>query len=304
LIDAAPGGHPATQAAAQKTVAKAKQVAKTNPTVQTALDAAHHAASQVTMAALGHVPAVPATPNTMAAAVQKFLPLATSAVTGSGSGGDALPADLQSALSAFGGALSGGGGGGDGSCATVSGYPPAYQVAQIIKDSKAGNTQARQALTSLRAAAARGDHEAKAVLHAARRINHTPPAAAAPAPVGAWYQLVDTVGGWYDIVGAAIDDVRTHAQSIAGANNAGVVGVIRTARGVWQARGFRDADAADNWLGSATTEPESFTYAAIFDKDDILWPHPLNEKVGTAYVAPVEGPPIHRGIATASGAWG
>ncbi len=480
LIDAAPGGgHPAKQAAAQQTVAAANQVAKTDPTVQAALDAAHHATSQTTMAALGHVPAVPATPNTLAAAVQKFLPLAMQAATGSGSGGGGgttLPADLQSALSMFGNMLGGGGSGGGGDGASVSGYPyavvgsfwddvkgavltvtgtkatnqfikdnhlepyvkfaaqavatyyggpaagaaagaispmvmnlgvddkqkaqaahadlqgvkamarqagphlgqaadlahgaiqhtaTAYQVAQIVRDAKAGNPQAQQVLVKLRTAAASGDRKAKRALHAARMINRAQqsapvaapgpgapsgagpgPAPGAPpeappgsppgsppssppdsppgsdagpggsAPVGAWHQIADLVvgceacepasaaaSGWYDIVGAAIDDVRSHAQGIAGTNNASVVGVIRTARGVWQVRGFRDADAADDWLGGITRDPSSYTYAAIYDKTDVMWPHPLNEKVGTSHAPMAPEAPIPREFATASGTW-
>lgn len=108
LIDAAPGGHPATQAAAQQTVAAAKQAAQTNPTVQTALEAAHHATTQGTQAALGTTPAVQATPNTLAAAVQKFLPVATQAATGAGGAGISLPPELQSALSTFSGLMGGG----------------------------------------------------------------------------------------------------------------------------------------------------------------------------------------------------
>jgi hypothetical protein len=108
LIDAAPGGHPATQAAAQQQIAAAKQAAQTNPTVQTALDAAHHATTQGTQAALGTTPAVQATPNTLAAAVQKFLPVATQAATGAGGAGISLPPELQSALSTFSGLVGGG----------------------------------------------------------------------------------------------------------------------------------------------------------------------------------------------------
>ena len=136
LIDAAPGGGapPAQQAAAQQTVAAAKQSAKTNPTVQTALDAANHATSQTTAAALGH-PAVPATRDSLSAIVQKFLPLATQAMSargggGGGGGGAALPSDLQGALAAFSSMLGGGGGGG----AAVSGYP-SYAVVGSFWDS-------------------------------------------------------------------------------------------------------------------------------------------------------------------------
>ncbi len=125
LIDAAPGGgHPAQQAAAQQTIAAAKQAAKTNPTIQTALDAAHHATTQTQNAALGTTPQVPSTPGSLTAVVQKLLPLATQAISGSGGGGGGggLSPDLQSALATFASTLGGGGGG------TVASGWPSYSV--------------------------------------------------------------------------------------------------------------------------------------------------------------------------------
>jgi hypothetical protein len=126
LVDASPGGsHPARRAAAQQTIAVAKQAARTNPTVQVALDAANHATSQTTTAALGH-PAVPQASGTLGSAVQKLLPVAVKAFSsqggggggGGGSNGSGLSSDLQGALSTFGSMLSDGGGD-----AAVSGVP-------------------------------------------------------------------------------------------------------------------------------------------------------------------------------------
>jgi hypothetical protein len=108
LIDAAPGGHPAAQAQAQQTIAAAKQAAQTNPTVNVALHAAQHAASQASQATLGTAPVAQAAPGSIGAAVQQFLPVATQALAGGGSGGISLPPALQQALSLFGGALGGG----------------------------------------------------------------------------------------------------------------------------------------------------------------------------------------------------
>jgi hypothetical protein len=108
LIDAAPGGHPATQAQAQQTIAAAKQAAQTNPTVNVALHAAHHAASQASQATLGNVPVAQAAPGGIGAAVQQLLPLATSISNGGSGGGITLPPFLQSALSTFSGTLGGG----------------------------------------------------------------------------------------------------------------------------------------------------------------------------------------------------
>lgn len=93
----------------------------------------------------------------------------------------------------------------------------------------------------------------------------------------------DIVGAypWQTTIGTALDDVRTRAQSLATKRAGSVIGVIHTARdNLWHALAFHDVDDADDWFGAATQEPGAFTYAAYFDKDDILWPRPLNEKIG------------------------
>ena len=221
LVDAAPGGHPATQAAAQQNVAAAQQAALTNPTVQTALDAAHHATSQATVAALGTTPAVPSTPGTLGAAVQKFLPLATQAATGAGNGGGgpALPQALQSALSSFGGMLGGG----------------------------------------------------------------------APA-----------VSGWYDVVGAAIDDLRERARGYATAKSGNAAGVIQTADGRFQTRGFPSLDAAIDWLQRSTSRRGDFVYAAAYEKSADGAAYIQDEEFGSA-VAPTVSGGAYGGAAYAAG---
>jgi hypothetical protein len=106
---------------------------------------------------------------------------------------------------------------------------------------------------------------------------------------------------WQTTIGTAIDDVRTRAQSIANKRAGSVVGVIHTAKdGLWHALAFRNADDADDWLGTATQEPTSYTYAAYYDKEDFQWPHPVNEKIGGPRVATKPGSPGTRGPATTS----
>lgn len=93
----------------------------------------------------------------------------------------------------------------------------------------------------------------------------------------------DLVGAypWQTTIGTAIDDVRTRAKSLASKRAGSVIGVIHTAKdNLWHALAFHDVDDADDWFGAATQEPGGFTYAAYFDKDDVLWPRPLNEKIG------------------------
>src|SRR5262249_10531374 len=103
-------------------------------------------------------------------------------------------------------------------------------------------------------------------------------------------------------IGTALDDVRSRAQSIANKRAGSVVGVIHTTKdNLWHALAFRNEDDADDWLGTATHEPSSYTYAAYYDKDDFSWPHPVNEKIGGLRTQARLGPSIRREVATTSG---
>lgn len=105
-------------------------------------------------------------------------------------------------------------------------------------------------------------------------------------------------------VGSALEDVRSRARALAGRHAGRAVGVIHTTRdGLWHTLAFRNADDADDWLGIATQDPTSFTYAAYYDKDDVQWPHPVNEKIGGSHPAPQPGSLGGRGVATTSGWW-
>jgi hypothetical protein len=109
-------------------------------------------------------------------------------------------------------------------------------------------------------------------------------------------------GAWDTVVGrTALDDVRRRAQTLADKRAGNVVGVIHTAKdGLWHTLAFRTSDDADDWLGTATHDPSSYTYAAYFDKEDFQWPHPVNEKIGGTRT-PARREPIRREIATTSG---
>ena len=116
----------------------------------------------------------------------------------------------------------------------------------------------------------------------------------------------DYVGAypWQTTIGSAVDDVRTRAQSIANKRAGSVVGVVHTTKdGLWHALAFRNADDADDWLGTATQDPAGYTYAAYYDKEDFQWPHPVNEKIGGARVPSKPGSLATRGSATTSGNW-
>lgn len=189
----------------------------------------------------------------------------------------------------------------------VANSTAAYHVQDTAKKAARGDSAAQQEIVKVADDAQKGDPAAKAVADLIANAMKSEWGAKlweqvtgrGPATVsGQWH---DVIGAWHEVIGAAIDDVRSRARQVAGESNANVVGVVRTARGTWRSRHFRDADLADDWLGRVTHEPSSYTYAAVFDKGDIMWPHPLNEKIGTAREVLTPAPSIRRGIATTSG---
>jgi len=107
------------------------------------------------------------------------------------------------------------------------------------------------------------------------------------------------VSGAY--VGSAVDDVRVRATALAHRHAGDIVGVIHTTHdGLWHTLALRNADDADDWLGISTQDPGSYTYAAYYDKNDVQWPHPVNEKIGGTRAVPRRGSLGRRDVAT----WG
>jgi len=95
-------------------------------------------------------------------------------------------------------------------------------------------------------------------------------------------------GPWVDMIGAdphvgeALDVLRRQAKAAAEELPARVIGAARNGAGNWQIKQFKSVDDADDWFGSVTRDPSSFTYACYFDKNDPMYPVPLNETIGTA----------------------
>ena len=110
------------------------------------------------------------------------------------------------------------------------------------------------------------DHESVIAQHVASKT---------PTQASGEYIGADTV------IGAAIDDVRRRAQTLANKRAGNVIGVIHTSKdGLWHTLAFRSADDADDWLNTATQDQNAYTYAAYFDKDGDSWPSPYIEKIG------------------------
>ena len=105
--------------------------------------------------------------------------------------------------------------------------------------------------------------------------------------------------GWHTIVGEALSALRRQAKVAAEGLPGQVIGVRRDGGHRWELKQFRSVDDADDWFGRVTHDPASFTYAAYFDKSDVLYPDPLNEKIGGARTRTLPAAPIPRGIAEA-----
>ena len=115
-------------------------------------------------------------------------------------------------------------------------------------------------------------------------------------------QASGTYAGADTVIGAVVDDVRRRAQTLANKRAGNVIGVIHTSKdGLWHTIAFRSSDDADDWLGTVTHDPSSYTYAAYYDKGDFQWPHPVNEKIGGARTPSRPGLLGRREIATTSG---
>lgn len=101
------------------------------------------------------------------------------------------------------------------------------------------------------------------------------------------YSSTKTAGDYsgHPMIGSALSDVRERAQNIASKRAGSVVGVLHATKDqLWHALAFANENDADDWL--ETQDPESFTYAAFFNKNDATWPYAVIEKIGGVKAAP------------------
>jgi hypothetical protein len=105
-------------------------------------------------------------------------------------------------------------------------------------------------------------------------------------------QMSGTYMGADVAASTAIMAVRHRAQQLADRRAGNVVGVIHTPKdGLWHTLAFRNEDDADDWIEIAAQSPDSFTYAAYFNKNAPQWPRAVIEKISGMRSPPGTGLP-------------
>lgn len=105
-------------------------------------------------------------------------------------------------------------------------------------------------------------------------------------------QMSGTYLGADPAVSTAILAVRRRAQQLADRRAGAVVGVIHTSKdGMWHTLAFRNEDDADDWITIAAQSPETYTYAAYFNKNAPQWPRAVIEKISGGRPPPGTGLP-------------
>ena len=147
----------------------------------------------------------------------------------------------------------------------------AYHVKDTAQRAAAGDTTAQKDINNLVQAAEQGDPAAKSTFDV---LSQTFAQEMMTSEAGAklWEQLTgrgpDVISsGWYDIIGAALDDFREKARAHAVTKPGTAAGVLITLDGRLHGRGFRNLDDAIDWLDHITRNRGSFTYAAAYEKD-------------------------------------
>ena len=147
----------------------------------------------------------------------------------------------------------------------------AYYVKDTAQRAAAGDTTAQKDINNLVQAAEQGDPAAKSTFDV---LSQTFAQEMMTSEAGAklWEQLTgrgpDVISsGWYDIVGAALDDFREKARAHAVTKPGIAAGVLISLDGRLHGRGFRNLDDAVDWLQHITRSRGSFSYAAVYEKD-------------------------------------
>lgn len=79
-----------------------------------------------------------------------------------------------------------------------------------------------------------------------------------------------------------LSQLRGGAAKLAQARQDQAVGVISDASGKWSTFGFPDAASARDWYVHSTDHPDTFSYAAFFDRSSPRWPAPEQDLAGSS----------------------
>jgi hypothetical protein len=183
----------------------------------------------------------------------------------------------------------------------VANSTAAYHVQDTATKAARGDAAAQQQIVQVADDAQKGDPAAKVVADLV--------ANAMKSEWGAklWEQVTgrgpETISGWYDIVGAALDDFREKARAHAVTKPGSAAGVLLTVDGRLHGRGFRNLDDAIDWLEHITRNRESFTYAAAYEKDASGNAYIQAEEIGGTSRQLQTPTPILREVPATTGRW-
>ena len=174
----------------------------------------------------------------------------------------------------------------------------AYHVKDTAQRAAAGDATAQKDISNLVQAAEQGDPAAKSTFDV---LAQTFAQEMMTSETGAklWEQLTgrgpDVISsGWYDIIGAALDDVREKARAHAVTKPGIAAGVLISLDGRLHGRGFRNLDDAIDWLQHITRSRGSFSYAAVYEKDANGAAYIQDEEIGGAQQPSAPSTPIPR----------
>jgi hypothetical protein len=170
------------------------------------------------------------------------------------------------------------------------------QIVQVADDAEKGDPAAK-AVADLVANAMKSEWGAKLWEQATGRGPAT--SSLIPTTASGWYDVA--IGRWYDVIGAALDDVRENARSYAVTKSGNAAVVVRTADGRLRGRGFRSLDEAIDALQRVASRRGTFTYAAAYEKAADGTAYIQDEEIGTAREVLTPATAIRRGVATTSG---
>jgi hypothetical protein len=144
----------------------------------------------------------------------------------------------------------------------------AAHVVSTVDQAAAGVPQAQVQVQELAQAANAGDQGAQQALAVAQQVAQGTANDAA-------------------IVSGAVPDWRAVAKRTAERAHGDVIGFCKPVGNDIQVKHFDSSDDADDWFGRWLQMPDAYEYVAYFDRNDLTFPGPLNERFGGHHAAVV-----------------